>query len=233
MSKLIGFYAGAGSQRHVGRMSKRIRLIVRLALLVLLAAGSFPWLWRAAVEARYQSSIYTPEQAPAARVAVVFGARVYRNGGLSPMLRDRVDTAVDLYHAGKVDKLLLSGGNSGTTYDETAAMLAHAYARGVPLAALQADTGGYRTYDTCYRAVHIFQVEGAVLVTQEFHLPRALLLCNGLGLEAVGVKADRRFYAPRSIAWSEGRELPALVAALVDLVRREPPPILGDPMPLF
>jgi SanA protein len=70
------------------------------------------------------------------------------------------------------------------------------------------------------------------LVTQEFHLPRALLLCDNLGIEVAGVIADRRVYAPRSIAWSETREIPALLAALVDLVRRPLPPILGEPIPL-
>ena len=78
----------------------------------------------------------------------------------------------------------------------------------------------------------IFQVEAAILVTQEFHLPRALLLCSNLGLEVVGVAADRSNYGPRSVAWSESRETPALLAALVDLLRRQPPPILGDPIPI-
>jgi len=71
-----------------------------------------------------------------------------------------------------------------------------------------------------------------VLVTQAFHLPRALLLCDNLGIEVVGVTADRRDYDPRSIAWSETREIPALLAALLDLVRRPLPPILGEPIPL-
>src|SRR5690606_40038352 len=123
--------------------------------------------------------------------------------------------AVDLYHTGKVDILLLSGGQNGLEYDEPGAMMAHALERGVPAQAIQPDYGGRRTYDSCYRAAHIFQVEQAVLVTQEFHLPRALLLCDNLGIEVVGVKADRRDYAPRSIAWSETREVPALLAALV------------------
>jgi SanA protein len=148
------------------------------------------------------------------------------------MLRDRMDTAIDLYHAGKVDKLLLTGGQNGFEYDEPGAMVAHALERGVPAEDIQPDYGGRRTYDSCYRAIHIFQVRQAVLVTQEFHLPRALLLCDNLGMEVVGVKADRRVYDPRSIAWSESREVPALVGALVDLLRRPLPPILGEPIPL-
>jgi len=173
---------------------------------------------------RYAPYIYSAVDAPSARVAVVFGARVYRNGVLSAMLRDRVDTAVDLYHAGKVERLLLSGGRNGDEYDEPAAMRAHALGRGVPPEAIETDRAGNRTYDTCYRAAALFGVDRALLVTQEFHLPRAMLLCNGLGVQAAGVKADRRLYAPGSLAWSETRETPALLAALVDLIRRAPPP---------
>lgn len=223
----------AHASRQPNPRGRRIRRFALLFGLVLFLAGSFPWVWHAAVEWRYRPHIYSAERAPDAQVAVVFGARVYRNGRLSPMLRDRVDTAVQLYHAGKVDRLILSGGNSGTDYDEPAAMAAHALAQGVPADALHIDIGGYRTYDTCYRAEHIFQAHDAILVTQDFHLPRALLLCNGLGVDAVGVKADRRLYAPASLAWSETREVPALVAALVDLIRRQPPPILGEPTPIF
>jgi SanA protein len=211
-----------------------------LIVLGLMGVSLFPWGWRNWVEWHYAPVTYSAEEylaAPASpesaqSVAIVFGARVYSNERLSAMLRDRVDTAIDLYHAGKVDMLLLSGGQNGLEYDEPGAMMAHALERGVPAEAIQPDYGGRRTYDSCYRAAYIFQVGQAILVTQEFHLPRALLLCDNLGIEVVGVKADRRDYAPRSIAWSESREIPALLAALVDLVRRPLPPILGEPIPL-
>ncbi len=211
-----------------------------LIVMGLVGIALFPWGWRNWVEWRYAPVTYSAEEylaAPASsnttpRIAIVFGARVYSRERLSAMLRDRVDTAIDLYYAGKVDMLLLSGGQNGLEYDEPGAMMAHALERGVPAGAIQPDYGGRRTYDSCYRAAHIFQVEQAVLVTQEFHLPRALLLCDNLGVEVVGVKADRRDYAPRSIAWSETREIPALLAALLDLVRRPLPPILGEPIPL-
>lgn len=203
-----------------------------LAVLLIAAAALFPWLWRWWVTERYAERIYALEQAPSGRVAIVFGARVYGDGRLSAMLRDRVDTAVALYQAGKVERLLLSGDNQFVEYNEPGAMMDYAITQGVPAAAIQPDYGGRRTYDTCYRAAQIFQVQDAILVTQEFHLPRALLLCDSLGIKVAGVAADRRTYDPRSIAWSESRELPALLAALVDLVRRAPPPVLGEPIPL-
>jgi SanA protein len=207
-------------------------LLLTLTVVGIMGIVTFPWLWRWWVTAQYTAAIYTVEDAPPARVAIVFGARVYSNDRLSAMLRDRVDTAIGLYRAGKVDKILVSGDNQTMDYDEPSAMRAHALAQGVPAEDIQPDFGGRRTYDTCYRAAAIFQVDEAILVTQRFHLPRALLLCDNLGIDVVGVAADRRTYDPRSIAWSESRELPALVAALLDLVRRAPPPVLGEPIPL-
>lgn len=208
---------------------------VWLGLIVALIIGAFLgilWLWPWWVEQRYRALIVPATEAPAERVAIVFGARVYTNGRLSSMLRDRVDTAIDLYKAGKVQKLLVSGDNQFADYDEPGAMMNYAIAQGVPAADVQPDYGGRRTYDSCYRAKQIFQVSSAILVTQDFHLPRALFLCDQLGIEAVGVPADRRTYDPRSIAFSETREIPALAVALFDVIRRAPPPVLGEPIPL-
>jgi SanA protein len=111
-------------------------------------------------------------------------------------------------------------------------MRARAIELGVAAADVQPDYGGLRTYDSCYRATEIFGVEEAIVVTQQFHLPRALYLCDSLGVRVTGVIADQRTYSPRSIAWSELREVPATLLALTDIVRREPPPILGEPAPI-
>ncbi|MBX3012205.1 MAG: YdcF family protein [Caldilineaceae bacterium] len=202
------------------------------ALMVVLFVGA-TWLWPWWVEQRYQASIVPAATAPTERVAIVFGARVYNNGRLSGMLRDRVDTAIELYKTGKVQKLLVTGDNQFADYDEPGAMMAYAIAQGVPAADIQPDYGGRRTYDSCYRAKAIFQVSSAILVTQRFHLPRALFLCEQLGVEAVGVAADRHPYDPRSIAFSETREIPALAVALFDVIRRAPPPVLGEPIPFY
>ena len=97
------------------------------------------------------------------------------------MLRDRVNTAIDLYKAGKVQKLLMTGDNSHVDYNEPDAMKAYAVAQGVPAADIQPDYGGRRTYDSCYRAKAVFQVDEAIVVTQGFHLSPALFLCTELG----------------------------------------------------
>jgi SanA protein len=213
------------------RHRRRLWMLASL-LLVVAALAAFPFLWQQWVQMRYASSIYALDAAPDQRVAIVLGARVYPSGRLSGMLRDRVETAVALYQAGKVDKIIMTGDNSQIDYNEPDAMRAHAVALGVPAEDIQPDYGGRRTYDSCYRARAIFGVEEAVIVTQAFHLPRAIFLCEQIGIDAVGVEADRQRYDPRSIAWSEAREVPATLFALVDAIRRIPPPVLGDPIPL-
>jgi SanA protein len=190
---------------------------------------SLPWLWRTAVKLAYSRQIYTVETAPPKRVAVVFGAAVYGDR-LSAVLRDRVETAVSLYEAGLVEKIIMSGDNQTLQYDEPSAMVAYAIEQGVPPEAVQPDYGGRRTYDTCYRAQHIFQAEEVILVTQAFHLPRALFTCQMLGLESIGVAADKRPY--RGARWYELRETGATLMALRDVVLQAPPPVLGEPIPL-
>jgi SanA protein len=200
--------------------------------LVLIFMGSFPFFWQSGLRWWYEDRILSRAEAPQETVAIVFGARVYNNGRLSSMLRDRVETAVQLYHAGQIQQIIMSGDNSSQYYNEPAAMIAYAREMGVPAAALQPDYAGLRTYDTCYRAHELFAVEDALLITQEFHLPRALFTCNNLGIRAVGIIADMRAYSERSLSWSENREIPASLVALYDVLRRQPATITGGMLPL-
>lgn len=177
--------------------------------------------------------IYQKEDAPTERLAIVFGAGLRRDGTPTAVLRDRVETAADLFFSGKVEKLLMSGDNSVDTYNEPAAMRSYAISLGVPDEAIALDFAGRRTYDTCYRAKVIFQVDEALLVTQKFHLPRALFLCNALGLNAYGVEANNNRYWNRSLLIWNIREQIATVTAFMDVYVSNPLPILGDPQPLF
>jgi len=139
--------------------------------------------WR--VESQTESHIYTDVKAvPTAPVAIVFGALVNPNGTLSPILKDRVDGAIALYKAGTVKKILMTGDNSTATYNEVGAMKTYAVAQGVVDADITLDYAGFSTYDSCYRAKNIFGVSQAVLVTQEYHAPRALYDCRSLGINA-------------------------------------------------
>lgn len=203
-----------------------LALLATLALCVLAPLALRVW-----VQQRQRDQIYTQvAEVPATPVAIVFGAGYWPSGRLSDALSDRMETAIDLYRAGKVNKLLLSGDNRVVDYNEPAVMAEYALDRGVPRQDLVLDYAGRRTYDSCYRARAIFGVESAVLVTQAFHLPRALHTCDRLGMEVAGIEADRRRY--HRAPWFSFREVLALVRAWLDLNLLRPLPVLGDPIPV-
>ena len=149
----------------------------------------------------------------------------------TPILRDRVETAAQLYFAGKVEKLLMSGADRFGGHSEPEAMQQYAMTLGVPSGAIMLDDGGRRTYDTCYRAKNVFGLDSAILVTQGWHLPRALFLCNALGLRAAGVEAANRRYWPVMLLIWNVREQIATVGALVDVYVSRPLPGFGEQEP--
>jgi vancomycin permeability regulator SanA len=177
--------------------------------------------------------LFKVTQAPPERVAIVFGAGLWRDGTPSAVLRDRIATAAELYFSGKVEKVLMSGDNRFLDYNEPASMQEFAIGLGIPSEDIILDYAGRRTYDTCYRARDIFQVQSAILVTQAFHLPRALYICNTLGLPAIGVPADQREYRrPARMYWNL-RESIATLVALWEVHVSRPQPVLGEPEPIF
>ena len=179
------------------------------------------------------NSIYPVDQAPSERVAIIFGAGLRRDGTPTAVLRDRVETGVRLYFDGKVEKLLMSGDNSQVEYNEPESMRQYAIAMGVPEQDIVLDYAGRRTYDTCYRAKSIFKLGSVILVTQKFHLPRALFLCNALGLKATGVEASNNNYLKRSLFFWNIREQFATFTAFMNVYVDKPTPILGQPEPIF
>jgi len=176
---------------------------------------------------------YPVEAVPPQRVAIVFGAGLGRDGSPSPVLRDRVVTAAELYFSGKVEKILMSGSSDFVNYSEPRSMRAYGLDLGVPAEDIVLDEAGRRTYDSCYRARHIFKVDSAILVTQGFHLPRALYVCNALGLPATGVAADLREYRRFSLLYWSLRETAATLVALWEVHVSPPSPALGNPQPIF
>jgi SanA protein len=132
-----------------------------------------------------------------------------------------------------VEKLLMSGDNSIATYNEPEAMRSYAISLGIPEEAIVLDYAGKRTYDTCFRAKSIFGVDRAILVTQDFHLPRAIFLCNMLGVKANGVEAANWHYWNKSVIFWNIREQVATLTAFTDLFIQKPIPILGQAEPIF
>ncbi len=198
-------------------------------LVVALVMGSRAWTsWRAR-DRVFREPAQVVVQANVLPVAVVFGAGV-RGDNPSAMLYDRVASAVELYKLGKVSTLLMSGDNRFVNYNEPGVMRNVALRLGVPDEAIVLDMAGRSTYETCYRAHEIFGVRNAVLVTQEFHLDRALFTCNALGVEAVGLVADQRLY--RGLTYYNLREIAATANAFLELYITRPMPVLGELMPI-
>ncbi|MFI6283220.1 vancomycin high temperature exclusion protein [Streptomyces sp. NPDC051018] len=164
-------------------------------------------------------------EVPAQDVAMVFGAGLW-NGRPTRYLAHRLDTAAELYRAGKVKVVLVTGDNSRAEYDEPDAMRTYLTERGVPDGRIVSDYAGFDTWDSCVRAKKIFGVDRAVLVTQGFHIRRALALCDSAGIESYGVGVEE----PRDAnTWYYGaREMVAAGKAALDAAFKPDPTFLGD-----
>jgi SanA protein len=176
------------------RFLQVLLVFIAFTLIGILSLGLINKYVRSSVSEKLETSITEIPTEEPPRIAIVFGARVWENNRLSDALYDRVLTATELYRAGRVKKILMSGDNPSESYDEPTAMKEEAIKLGVPAEDIVLDFAGRRTYDTCYRAKEVFEIKKAILVTQEFHQARSLYLCNNLGVDSIGITADRRQY---------------------------------------
>lgn len=207
------------AQRHA-KISSLWRKRLLIAAVVILC---LPVLARVYVHYSVRGRVYAGIQdVPECRVAMVLGAKVHRDGSLSVSLASRVDKAIELYEAGKCERLLMSGDNRFVDYNEPERMKEYAVSRGVPAEAIALDYAGRRTYDSVYRARHIFGITRIIVVTQSFHIDRSLFLCRHVGVDAYGVPSDNAGDLRATI-----REIPACLGALADIYVRHPRPVLG------
>ncbi|MFG3227991.1 vancomycin high temperature exclusion protein [Kitasatospora sp. NPDC048194] len=177
------------------------------------------WLWIAAGD-----RVGTVESAPSAPVAVVFGAGLDQ-GRPSPYLEHRLTAALDLYREGKVRAVLVTGDNGRVSYDEPDAMYRYLTEHGVPPGRVVRDYAGFDTWDSCTRAHRIFGVDRAVLVSQDFHVRRALALCEAAGIRSYAVGVPE----PHDATWLYGglREVAGAGKAAVNAWLRPDPALLG------
>jgi vancomycin permeability regulator SanA len=197
-------------------------MVKTLVLAGFLGLGALLPYW--IVRRHYGPRIFPPAGVPAAGIAIVFGAGLRRDGTPTLVLADRVETGAWLYREGKVQKLLMSGSSTGPHYDEPGAMRELAIRLGVAEEDIVVDRGGNRTYLTCSRAMRLFGISEAVLVSQAFHLPRALAICDALGMKAFGAVADMSAYGRRVQGIWNLREIPATLVALWESYVREQAP---------
>ncbi len=176
-----------------------------------------------------KNNIY-PESSdiPHCEVAIVFGAGIKDDGTPSDALKDRLITAAELYNAGTVDKILVSGDNRFENYNEPEAMYDYLVdTEGVASNDIAIDYAGRRTYDTCVRANELWGVEEAILISQGYHLPRAIFTCEALGIDSVGYSATRQGYVFSD--YYKVREVLAIYKAVIDVYIWEPTYVGGEP----
>lgn len=180
-----------------------------------------------------KSGILTPEQAKEQKAdcILVLGAGVNPETKIpSNVLEDRLLQGIELYKAGAAKKLLMSGDHGREDYDEVNVMKDFAISRGVPSEDIFMDHAGFSTYESMYRARDVFEVESVIIVTQNYHLYRAIYIARGLGLEAYGVPSDPRTYGGR--LYRDVREILARNKDFVTSIIKPKPKYLGDAIPV-
>ncbi len=211
--------------------SKKKRALIVLAALFL-ASILLPLGVSAYVCGSTKDQIITLEEAAQlnADAILVLGARVQNSGEPSDILKDRLITGIAVYEADASDRLLMSGDHGQDDYDEVNAMKDYALAEGISSEAVFMDHAGFSTYESLYRARDIFQVKSVVIVSQQYHLYRALYIARALGLNAYGVAADRHTYSgmPRF----EAREILARCKDVLYSLFQPLPTYLGDVIPI-
>ncbi|HJB19533.1 MAG TPA: YdcF family protein [Candidatus Bariatricus faecipullorum] len=161
---------------------------------------------------------------------LILGAGVRADGSPSPMLQDRLDTGIALYQSGVSSRILMSGDHGRKDYNEVQVMKDYSSEKGIPSSRVFMDHAGFSTYDSLYRARDIFQARKVVIISQKYHLHRALYLASQLGLQAYGVPADTRTYRGQG-----ARELREILARNKDFfsgIIQPSPRYLGEPIPL-
>lgn len=208
-------------------MKKIIKIFLVIIFIIILLLGSVNFL----VFLKSKKFVYQDiNNIEKKKVALVLGARVYSDGRLSDMLHDRVQSALELYQNGKVEKILLSGDHGRENYDEVSAMRDYLLENGVPGNDIFLDHAGFDTYDSMYRARDVFLVDSMIVVTQEFHLPRAVYIARSLDVDAIGFVADKQHYL--FMVRNNIRESLARIKAFFNVLLHSNPKFLGDKIPV-
>ena len=219
----------------VSEMKKKKWLkVCSIGLACVLSLGIISVFWiNARVKSVARPNILTVEQAKDLKdvdCIIVLGCQVRDDGSLSDMLHDRLWRSVQLYELGVSAKLLMSGDHGQDDYNEVGAMKQYAVDHGVPSEAVFMDHAGFSTYETMYRAKEVFQARKVVIVTQEYHLYRAIYIAEKLGLEAYGVASDLQSYVGQF-----NRDIREVMARCKDFgmcIFKPEPTYLGEAIPV-
>jgi SanA protein len=201
------------------RLIKWLIVITSFALFFYTSANLWVWLVS-------RDSIVAPAQVQSADAVIILGAYVRPDGALSWILKDRLDTGLSVYNSGKAPKIIVSGDHGQSEYNEVQAMKDYLLNHNVPAEDIFMDHAGFDTYDSIYRARDVFEVQSAIIISQNFHIPRAVYISKRLGLETQGVQA--RLYYPWWYA-NTIRDSIARVKAYTDVeILKSKPRYLGE-----
>ena len=209
---------------------KKAGRIIKIASAVLVITAVLPFAANAAVTGVYGKLIDTAPEGEKFDCILILGAKVFSDGSVSAMLADRLDRGIELYFAGVSDKILVSGDHGTEGYDEVNAMKEYCVQHGVPSEDVFMDHAGFSTYDSVVRAKKVFLCESVMIVTQKYHLFRALYIASSIGLRAYGASAAPTVYAGNK--YREVREFAARVKDIGSVIFNASPAYLGDPVPI-
>lgn len=207
------------------------RLLIIAAVLAALAAGTV-FVPDIIVVSSAKDRIITADEAAELEntdCVLVLGAGV-RDGNPTPMLRDRLITGISLYKSGAAPKIIMSGDHGREDYDEVNVMKSYAVENGVPDGDVFMDHAGFSTYDSVYRAKAVFEADSIIIVTQKYHLYRALYIADKLGVNAVGVAADLDDYSGQ--LKRDLREIAARDKDFFSCLFKPEPKYLGEKIPV-
>ena len=215
-------------------MKKAVKIIIVILVLLFVVAATAAFSVDSFVKAKAKEHIITAEEATQisdADCIIVLGCRVWRDNTPSAMLSDRLKRGVELYKAGAAPKLLMSGDHGREDYDEVNVMRKYAEEEGVDSKDIFTDHAGFSTYETMYRAKEVFKAKKVIIVTQSYHLYRAVYDAEKLGLEAVGVVSYERDYDSKQ-PYRDIREIAARCKDFIYCIFKPKPTYLGEVIPI-
>jgi len=210
----------------------RLRRLISWLLLLGILAVIIILLIDFYIEKTGNKYLMEPEDVPQVDAIIVLGAYVFPDGTVSEMLADRLDVGLKLYNANKSTRIVVSGDHGRKEYDEVNAMREYLQSKGVPREAIFMDHAGFDTYNSLYRARDIFQIKKAILVSQGYHLKRALYISRKLGIEGYGVPSDKYEYP--GMKYYRIREVGARFKAFLQAgIFKPEPKYLGETIPIW
>jgi SanA protein len=210
-------------------MVSKIRKIIKILFYLIVLTIVFIFITFVIIKLETKNYISNNiEDTPHREVVLILGASILRDGSPSPILIDRVESAIALYKAKKVVKILVTGDNGTLSHNEVAPVRKYLLENGIKDKDIFLDYAGFDTYSSMYRAQHIFSVDSLTIVTQSFHLPRAVFIARSLRMNAYGMNADDGNYKFKNYT----REMLANVKAVMDLILERKPKYLGEEIPL-